>query len=174
VFFITFLKDKNSNDFYLFKTKKNFFFLFLAIVFFFGFGEEISWGQRIFNVQTPEMLKQVNYQEEINIHNMKFFTGLLHEGRLFNYFWILLCVIIPLLNWKSAVSARFFAKINFPIVPLWLGMFFIISYFVYQVFDLSYPTLFHAISELKETSLSFLFFIFSIICFRENHPQVRP
>lgn len=169
LFFIRFLNDKNGNDFYLFKTNKNYFFFFLSLLFFFAFGEEISWGQRLFNIQTPEVLKRINYQDETNIHNLKIFIGLLDQGRLFNYFWITFCLIIPLLNWKSAVSAKFFNKINMPIVPLWLALTFFISYSIYLVFDLSYPKLFHAISELKETSLSSLFLVYGVFCLSENH-----
>jgi len=32
--------------------------------------EEISWGQRIFNIETPEILKNMNDQEELNFHNI--------------------------------------------------------------------------------------------------------
>lgn len=32
--------------------------------------EEISWGQRLFGLKTPELLKQVNRQDEINLHNI--------------------------------------------------------------------------------------------------------
>ncbi len=38
--------------------------LFLAAM------EEISWGQRILGIETPEPLKAVNAQEEINVHNL--------------------------------------------------------------------------------------------------------
>ncbi|WP_420417335.1 hypothetical protein [Pacificispira sp.] len=37
--------------------------LFLAL-------EEISWGQRIFGIETPEALKESNVQGEINLHNL--------------------------------------------------------------------------------------------------------
>jgi tryptophan-rich sensory protein len=36
---------------------------------FFGF-EEISWGQRVFGIETPDLLKEYNYQEELNLHNL--------------------------------------------------------------------------------------------------------
>ncbi|NOR79935.1 MAG: hypothetical protein GQ529_03750 [Methyloprofundus sp.] len=40
-------------------------------VFSFLFGmEEISWGQRIFNWETPEELIELSYQDETNIHNL--------------------------------------------------------------------------------------------------------
>lgn len=33
--------------------------------------EEISWGQRIFNIETPQYLNNKNSQNEITIHNLK-------------------------------------------------------------------------------------------------------
>lgn len=38
---------------------------------FFGFGEEISWGQRIFSIQTGEFFSQHNFQGETNLHNLE-------------------------------------------------------------------------------------------------------
>jgi len=32
--------------------------------------EEISWGQRLFGVETPGLLESLNQQEEINLHNL--------------------------------------------------------------------------------------------------------
>jgi thymidylate kinase len=34
-------------------------------------GEEISWGQRIFGIETPEALDAVNRQGELNLHNIR-------------------------------------------------------------------------------------------------------
>ncbi|MFA5298350.1 MAG: hypothetical protein WC389_09120 [Lutibacter sp.] len=42
----------------------------LAFVFFFGAGEEISWGQRIFNVKSSEYFIENNAQGETNLHNL--------------------------------------------------------------------------------------------------------
>ena len=50
----------------------------MAFLFFFGLGEEISWGQRIyeqfFNFKVPEFFAQYNSQGELNIHNLRFGT----------------------------------------------------------------------------------------------------
>ncbi|MCA9369349.1 hypothetical protein KC721_03545, partial [Candidatus Woesebacteria bacterium] len=35
--------------------------------------EEISWGQRIFNIETPDHIADQNHQDEINIHNSETF-----------------------------------------------------------------------------------------------------
>lgn len=45
-------------------------FSIFSILFFWGAGEEISWGQRIFNIPTPEYLALVNDQKELNLHNI--------------------------------------------------------------------------------------------------------
>ena len=43
--------------------------LFFGLAFLFGAGEEISWGQRIFNIESPEFFKDYNAQGETNLHN---------------------------------------------------------------------------------------------------------
>ena len=55
--------------------------------------EEISWGQRIFSVSTPEWLRQRNIQEEINVHNLQSVQSGFHlcyilAGVLFSFGWI--------------------------------------------------------------------------------------
>jgi hypothetical protein len=169
--FIAFLKDKTGNDLFLFKTQKNYFLFVFTLMFFFAFGEELSWGQRLFHVQSPELLKEINYQQEINIHNLNFFSGLADEGHLFNYFWITFCLIMPFFYKVSVAGRKLLNKINLPIVPFWLAVFFLISFAfnllikVYFSGDLMH----HAVSEIKETSFSFLFVVFSILCLTDNY-----
>lgn len=45
-------------------------YLLLIAFFIICGGEEISWGQRIFDLDTPEILKSVNVQNEITLHNI--------------------------------------------------------------------------------------------------------
>jgi len=55
------------------KFKKGFWkfgILALALVFLFGAGEEISWGQRIFNVESSDFFIENNAQGETNLHNI--------------------------------------------------------------------------------------------------------
>ena len=42
----------------------------MSLVFLFGAGEEISWGQRIFGVESSEYFLENNAQQETNLHNM--------------------------------------------------------------------------------------------------------
>jgi len=66
--------------FMTFSRNKNFFIPLLGCFFLLCFLEEISWGQRIFNMDTPQSLKNINVQKEINIHNLKIFEGLNKDG----------------------------------------------------------------------------------------------
>jgi hypothetical protein len=54
--------------------KRNWWFLTvtlgLGLVLFFGSGEEISWGQRIFGIKSPEFFQKNNAQHETNFHNL--------------------------------------------------------------------------------------------------------
>lgn len=56
----------------------------LSIVFFLIAGEEISWGQRIFDLATPDYLSSVNEQDELNFHNInkRFFDRLLDRATI--------------------------------------------------------------------------------------------
>lgn len=48
----------------------------LSALFFFGFAEEISWGQRIwqawFDFKVPDFFIKYNSQQEMNFHNLRF------------------------------------------------------------------------------------------------------
>src|SRR5690242_4430424 len=55
-------------------SKRNWMFsvvvLAIAVFCFFSAGEEISWGQRIFHIKTPEYFEEHNTQDELNVHNL--------------------------------------------------------------------------------------------------------
>lgn len=52
----------------------------VAVIFLFGAGEEISWGQRIFDVATPESISMQNRQNEINVHNLEVIWPFVYTG----------------------------------------------------------------------------------------------
>jgi hypothetical protein len=59
--------------FVLKKYRPNIFLLFLifqGLVCFFAAGEEMSWGQRLFNIELPDFFEKHNYQKEITVHNL--------------------------------------------------------------------------------------------------------
>ncbi len=54
-------------------TKWIIFNIFLIAGLFFGFGEEISWGQRIFSIESNDFFTGNNLQGETNLHNLQLF-----------------------------------------------------------------------------------------------------
>ena len=92
-----------------------------ALIFVFGTGEEISWGQRIFGLETPDYLMERNYQEEITLHNIvvggKQLTKTVFGGGL-TVAILLYLLALPALYVKSAVVTRLADRLAVP-VPLW-------------------------------------------------------
>jgi len=174
-FLLCFMKSKKGNDFGFLKFKKNIFYLFLSLMFFFAFGEEISWGQRIFNFRTPEILEEVNIQHECTIHNLAifqdskflrnkyaFWTGITSFNFMFNIFCLVYCGLIPVLNKFSKRIRNFLNKINSPIVPLWTGLVFFLIIFGLEIAENIIPKNIRVlVYEMKETQLAFLFFVIS-------------
>jgi hypothetical protein len=50
-------------------------FLAAGVLLFLAFGEEISWGQRILDIQTPAGMAEANRQGEITLHNLNAVQG---------------------------------------------------------------------------------------------------
>jgi magnesium-transporting ATPase (P-type) len=158
---------KNNDKHYKFLgklTKRNIYFILLGILFLMAFGEEISWGQRIFNWDTPDEFKHLNAQQETNLHNLwwfqayredgtykSFFENMLNFNRLFNMFWLLYCVVIPLTSIISKKGRKIINHLGIPLVPLWIGMFFILNYTVFIIIIKFYPIDNFSFDELKES-----------------------
>ncbi|WP_299852588.1 hypothetical protein [uncultured Roseovarius sp.] len=79
---------------------------FYALLFFFGAGEEISWGQRIFGWETSEALKELNKQDETNLHNLE--IGGLHLAKtLFGpVLTVAILLYLAVLPWLYSRSER--------------------------------------------------------------------
>ena len=101
-------------------------YLLLAVAFF-GIGmEELSWGQRQLGFETPEWLRDVNRQGEINLHNV----GAL-QGRSE---WMRLCAGLAGLVAVAARRIPALARIAAPVV---LGSWFVVitAHAVVDVFN---------------------------------------
>lgn len=107
------------------------FFAVLAIACFYVIGEEISWGQRIFNISAPDFFRTHNLQKETNIHN--FFVGPYSTPlkRAIEYVvasgLVLFGLFYPLfvrLRWKPA---SWIEKRGIPSPPLYVWPFFVLS-----------------------------------------------
>ena len=137
----------------------------LAIVFFFGAGEEISWGQRVLGFETPQELSEANAQDETNVHNLKVFDGFLTVERLFQLFWIVFAVLIPIVC-AIAPNARRWLGNLLPILPWAVAILLIVNQVLGSgvqawleanpsLFESDYP-LDQARFEVTETAISVL------------------
>jgi hypothetical protein len=181
-----YVKCPYANDLLVLRTRRNIFFLLLALVFLFGAGEEISWGQRIFGFETPESIAKENLQGEMNIHNLSIFhqseesgvakTGwrkLLSIQGMFALFWIFYCFLVPLSCRLSSGLAGLLRRFGLPIVPLGIGIFFPINYGVSKLLEktvtphgmrIHWPAM-----EIKEAVFSALFLLMAVAYYRGMH-----
>ena len=101
-------------------------------------GEEESWGQWIFELSTPETLREVNYQNEINFHNLDIFTGSFHANVLLYRFVFLYAIIVPFAYLTIGWVRNILDKIGCPVIPVYLTPIFA-SAFVYRYMALNVP-----------------------------------
>jgi len=90
---------------------------FYAVLFFFGAGEEVSWGQRIFGWETSEAMKELNRQDETNLHNLEFGGVALTKhlfGPVLTVTILLYLMVLPLLYPRLAGLGRFVDRIALP------------------------------------------------------------
>lgn len=144
----------------------------LAIFFIFVAGEEISWGQRLFNIDTPDSLVEKNVQHEFNIHNLEFFdrdSSILNQHTFLNLFILGFGVFIPLLNSSVAPARKFLSKISFPVVPLSFVIFFVVGLAHGQTVAKLYPHWAH--TEIKELIFSIGVILFGVSFFLKSTNQ---
>ena len=171
LFFYGFLLARKSLDRIWVALVKQMVYLGLALLFFFGAGEEISWGQRIFGFKTPQALAQVNKQDELNLHNLtvmensKFFTA----DRMFDVFWFLFGVLIPAIALVAPAFKRFAGKFM-PIVYWGMGFLFLYNFlwaklakiFFRTVYTFDKISLVQAIQEVKESNYAVIFILVAL------------
>ena len=173
--FYLFFGSKSIKGRYLFKKDRNIFYLLLGLFLLICLGEEISWGQRIFNLATPEWVKARNFQDELNLHNLTVFQGtddlgnrrhqsfvLITAPRLYNLFWLVFCLIIPIFNKFSLKTRNFLSKLSFPIVPIWIGLFFLFNSILIDLLKIS--KYFSSIRNVGEFGESIFAFLFLVVC----------
>lgn len=95
--------------------------------------EEISWGQRIFAFESPELFQQANLQGETNLHN--FFVGPYDTllKRMLEYGMCLAFIgyglVYPLLLRRAVGLARWLDQKGLPAPPLYLWPMFVVAGF---------------------------------------------
>lgn len=107
------------------------FFALLALACLYVVGEEISWGQRLFDIPTPEFFNDHNLQGETNLHN--FLTGpistltkqgieIIVAAGLLGY-----GLLYPWLLRMRNRAALWLERLGLPGPPLYLSHFFVLS-----------------------------------------------
>jgi len=89
-----------------------------ALLFFFGAGEEISWGQRLFGWESGEFFRENNAQHETNIHNLvvgdvKLVNTLF--GPILSLLVLLYLVGLPLFYTRSGTIRRVADRLAVPV-----------------------------------------------------------
>ena len=158
------------------RKRERMFFILLGLLFFFAFGEEISWGQRIFNFATPDSIKEINRQQEFNLHNIGIFHGRTLEGdekkgilklftmhRLFYMSFLTYLFVIPLIYGLSIRFKTFIDKINLPIPSIIFWFVFCFNWAFGNILRAVKPNIDgHGIVEIKETVFALILFMLAL------------
>lgn len=155
------------------KYPERWYFIFFTLLFIFGFGEEISWGQRIFNFSTPEALKEANVQKEFNLHNLEVFHGVTRDGkkktgimalftmhRIYYTAFLTYLLIMPILYFKVPRIKSIIKKLHIPRPKLVLGILFAFNLVYGNILRTMNPNLEdHGVVEIKETAIALILFV---------------
>ena len=128
----------------------------LAILFFFTAGEEISWGQRIFSVESGEFFLRYNKQEETNLHNLVVGgqdLNMIIFSRLIIFALLFYFVILPLLVRKPGFFRNLVVATGLPLPTLRHIIIMAVSTALIAVINLSKG------SELNELAFAVVFFL---------------
>ena len=122
----------------------------LAMLFFLGAGEEISWGERIFDLDDHNFIRGVNVQGELTLHNLKYFQGEdsilpVSVSQLFILFLFGFAVLVPLVCSIFPKVDRFVSP-RFPVLPLYPGILVVVTY-IFQKLMLRVLPLFPALYQ---------------------------
>jgi len=91
----------------------------IAVLFIFAAGEEISWGQRIFGVESSEFFKDNNAQKEMNLHNLVVGETKINKlifSKLLTGVLVIYLVILPILYVKLSWVKNLITDFGIPIV----------------------------------------------------------
>jgi hypothetical protein len=154
----------------LFITRRppNYWHMAFAALFFAAFGEEISWGQRILGLATPEALGGINVQNELNIHNIRS----VHESaRALGLLVVAaVCYAIPLSNRHSPHFRHLYRRLRVPVFPVECLLVPSIAILFMVVPRLAFDQVVFNLDEAGEFYLSAGFLLFA---WRLRHEKLR-
>jgi hypothetical protein len=143
---------------------KCFFLVCFALLMIFFCGEEISWGQRLFDFGTPVPIAKLNRQNEFTLHNIGPLQFL--QDRLLLLFIVAVAVLFPAVA-AFARGRALIQRFAFPVLPVAYVGFFVLAYV--------YIRAFHRLDsgsdqsgEVRELMVSLGMFLFAL------HGAIRP
>jgi hypothetical protein len=140
--------------------------LFMGALFLFGAMEEISWGQRILGIQSPEWFLKYNRQGETNIHNLVIYGVNLNKlvfGRILGILVAIYMLVMPILYRLNKRYKDFNNRWGIPVPQNYQILLFIIINIILQY----HLGLTKKVSELRELSNCFFFLL--ILMHPYNH-----
>ncbi|MGV7222958.1 MAG: hypothetical protein ACQ9MH_15690 [Nitrospinales bacterium] len=161
LFFLAYFRYRHSH---------NVFFLLFSMALFLLFMEEISWGQRIFDVETPRIFKQINAQKEINLHN---FTPIYNYVNGVAYMCFEFYMVgVPLLILIYHNFHKYLVRYRVPVPSPATAFLTFINYVLYRYFFKGL-LLYHGslgrgeinFGEIMETGIEIIFLYFSYECY---------
>ncbi|THJ23907.1 MAG: hypothetical protein CAF45_006155 [Nitrospira sp. CG24E] len=141
------------------------------------FGEEISWGQRLFHYPVPGWVEAINQQGEWNLHNLTWFQAHTVEGvkksfwarlidmnRLLAIFQLTVCTLVPAFTAYPATCRAWVMRIGLPVFPWWIAglvpVHLLVSQTLYAIIGGGGdPILGDVLDETKETMRAFIFLV---------------
>jgi len=150
------------------------------------FGEEISWGHRLFHYSVPSWLETINQQGEWNLHNLTWFQAhttdgvrksfwarLIDMNRLLAIFQLTVFTLVPVLTAYSATFRTWMARIGLPVVPWWIAglvpLHFLVSQAVYMIVGGGAGLILgDALDETKETIRAFIFLVVAVWAYTQT------
>jgi hypothetical protein len=132
-------------------------FVLITFCFFFMAMEEISWGQRIIGLDTPELLSDINRQGETNLHNLARVNKPLRFLAVIILFW---AMGLPKLMEKYEKIKSLVIKLGTPMATKAMWPLFILP----AVFIIAKPLIRGV--EIGELLLGFAFFYYAVLFFK--------
>lgn len=137
-------------------------------------GEEISWGQRLLGLSTPEAISSVNAQGETTLHNLQPFQGTAFDGdRLFRLAWFGIFVLLPLVAWLLPRWGQRLRRL-LPVAPLGLAVLFVSAWLstrvAVELFDADWSSVYavgSAATEMQEMVVEVLMGVAAFIVWRD-------
>lgn len=143
-------------------------------------GEEISWGQHLFKFEVPASIREINEQQEFNLHNLSYLHGLNSDKsqksgllrwvtahRLFYSFLAVFLVVLPLMTFLSGFIKARMQKIQMIVPARWTGFVFICAVLLTRTFQLGFPDvhpeIYHTLAEVMEVHIELVLLTVAII-----------